>query len=111
MPPRSDDPGQIVAGVEAAGVDRRPAIAQQQGTDLAFALRLRYCLVELDAAMWPQTHVTVGVDKTWNDPAAVKDGLRTADRFAAQEPVGDPPLHLLAVGQSPPAKVERIHPL
>src|SRR5271154_1227782 len=47
-PPSPNDAGQVVAIVEAAGVDRRSAVAQQQGADLAVGFGLGDRLVEFD---------------------------------------------------------------
>ncbi len=49
--------------------------------------------------MLAEPDVAMRIDQAGNDPAAVPDGFRAADRFAAQDPVGDPPLDDFAVGQ------------
>ena len=80
-----DDAGQVVAVVEGAGVDRRPAVAQQQCANPAFGLGLLDALVEVvDRAMRAEADMTVRVDEPGHDPTAVEDGLRIGDRFGAQ---------------------------
>ena len=67
----ADDARQVVAVVEAAGVDRRAGVAQQQraGVTLGFGLGDR--LVEFDGAVLAEADVAVRVDQAGQDPAAV----------------------------------------
>ena len=62
-PAGTDDARQVVVVVEAAGVDRRSGVAQQQRTDAAFGLGLRDALVEVDAPCVAEADVTMRVDQ------------------------------------------------
>ena len=90
MPPGPNDAGQVVAVVEAAGVDRRSAVAQQQRADIAVRLGLGDRLVEFDGASRPQPYVAVRIDQPGDNPAAVENRVSAADRFAADSAVNDP---------------------
>src|SRR5580698_4060178 len=107
MPTGPNDAGQVVAIVEAAGVDRRTAIAQQQGTGVALGFGLRDRVVEFDAALRTQPDVAVRVDQSGQNPAAVEYRVRAADRFAADPAVNDPQFDGFFVGQPDPSNVMR----
>ncbi len=98
MPAGPDDVRQIVVVVEAAGVDRRSAVAKQQRADVALGFGLRDRLVEVDGAVRTEPDVAVRVDQAGQDPAAVKNSVRAADRIGGQHAVDDPPLHGLLIG-------------
>src|SRR4029079_5327862 len=66
----ADDAGQVVAVIEAAGVDRRSRVAQQQRTNVALDFGLRDRLLEFDGAVAPQADVAVRVDQAGPDPPA-----------------------------------------
>ena len=98
MPAGADDPRQVVAVIEAAGVHGRTGIAQQQCSDVTFPLGLPDGFVDVDGTARSETDVTVCIDQPRDDPAAVKDILRVGNRLGRQHPTVYPPLHGFAVG-------------
>lgn len=96
--------------VEAAGVDRRAAVAQQQSAGIPLERRLNDRLVEIHDTLSADTDVAVCVDESGDDPAvgpvSTENRFGPADRLTAQDPVGDPPFDLFTVGQSAAADME-----
>src|ERR1700689_3739802 len=107
MPTGANDAGQVVAGVEAAGVNRRSAVSQQQRAGLAFSLGLCDRLIELNPALRPQADMAVRVHQPGQDPAAVENRLGAADRFAADPALDYPQFNGFFVGQPHPSNVLR----
>src|ERR1700727_3822964 len=105
MPTGANDARQVVAIVQAAGVDRRSAVAQQQRADLAFGLSLCDRLVESDAALRPQPDMAMRIDQPGQNPAAVENCVSAADRFAADPTVNDPQFDGFFVGETDPSNV------
>ena len=96
-----DDAGQIIAVVEAAGIRRRAAVAQQQRPDVAFGLGLNDRVVERDLAMRTEPDVAVGVHQSGQNPAdsgSPEDGVGPGHRFGADVAVDDPQFDLGLVG-------------
>jgi hypothetical protein len=98
VPAGADDARQVVAVVEAAGVDRRSAVAQQQCAGLTIGLGLRDRLLEFNAASRTQPDMAVGIDQPGQNPAAVENRVGAADRFAADPVIGDPQFDGFFVG-------------
>ena len=98
----ADDPRQVVAIVEAAGIERRACVAQQQRARATLGLRLRDRLVEIGGSFGAQSDVAMRVDQTGQDPAAgpvrTEDGVRACHRFGAQDAIDDPPIDRFTIG-------------
>ena len=76
VPAGADQPGQVVALLDGAVVDRRAGVAQQQGSGGAVQQRLRDLAVHIgDVTRRRQADMAVRVDQTRDDPAAVDDRL------------------------------------
>ena len=101
-----DDAWQVGVIVEAAGVDRRTTVPQQQRTHVTLHLGLRDRLVEVYRTMYVEPDVAVRVDQPGQDPAAVKHRVGARDGLRAQRAVDNPPFDRLFVGQSATTKVE-----
>jgi hypothetical protein len=107
----ADDARQVVALVEGPGVDRRPAVTQQQGADAAFDFALRRAVLEtVERPVIAEPDVAVRVDQPGHNPAvgpvSAEYGHRSFNRLGAQNAVDDPPLHRPFVGKSPTAQVQ-----
>jgi hypothetical protein len=98
MAPGPNDAGQVIAIVEAAGVDWRAAVAQQQSARLALGFGLGDRLVEFDAALRAQPDMAVRIDQPRQNPATVENRVCAADRFAADPTVHDPQFDGFFVG-------------
>ena len=107
MPTGANDAWQVVAVVEAASVDRRTAVAQQQSADLALGFGLGDRLVEFDAAPRTQPDMAVRIDQPGQNPAAVENRISVTDRLAADAAVHNPQFDGVFVGQPDPSNVLR----
>ena len=71
----ADQPGQVVTGLDPAGVGGGAGVAQEQGAGVAVGDRLRLGGLLVDGSVRPEPDVAVGIDETGDDPARCT-GLR-----------------------------------
>src|SRR6185312_3824839 len=83
-----DDAREVMVIVEASGVDRRPAVAQQQRADASLGFGLCDRFVEVGRAVFAQPDVAMRVDETGHYPAAVENSVGVAHWFCAQSAAG-----------------------
>ena len=75
VPPRPDQPREVLALVDPRGVGGRPAVADQQRPAVAVVDRLLLGLLVADRAVVVEAEVAVGVDEAGDDPP-LRRGLR-----------------------------------
>jgi hypothetical protein len=97
--PARDQAGQVVAVVDPAGVDRGPAVTQQQRPRVAVGDRLPLALLVADAAVRVEAHVAVRVDQPRHDPP-LGDELGAALGLVGHQPVHDVQVTPLGVGEA-----------
>ena len=98
MPARPDQPGQVVAVLDPAGVGGAPAVAEQQRAGVAVGDRLRLGRLTVDLAVLVETEVAVRVDEAGDDPAA-GHGLGAGLWLEGDPAVDDVEVAGLAVGE------------
>jgi hypothetical protein len=104
----SDQPGQVVAVVDPAGVGRGAAVADQQGPGIAVGQRLRLGLLLGDRPVVVEPQVAVGVDQAGDDPA-LRRGLGAGLLLEGDAAVDDVQVPGLAVGEDRAAEAESTH--
>ena len=98
MPAHPDQPGQVVAVLDPAGVGGAPAVAEQQRAGVAVGDRLRLGRLPVDLAVLVEPDVAVRVDQTGDHPAA-GHGLGPGLWLEGDPAVDDVEVAGLAVGE------------
>ena len=98
MPAHPDQPRQVVAVLDPAGVGGAAAVAQQQRAGVTVGDRLRLGRVPVDLAVLVETDVAVRVDQARDHPAA-GDGLGAGLWLEGDPAVDDVEVAGLAVGE------------
>ncbi len=108
VPTHPDQPGQVVAVLDPAGVGGAAAVAQQQRPGVAVGHGLGLGLVAADLAVLVEPDVAVRVDQAGHDPTA-RDRLGTRLWLVGDPAVHDVEVAGLTVGEDRSGDVQGSH--
>jgi hypothetical protein len=108
VPTHPDQPRQVVAVLDPAGVGRAPAVAKQQRSGVTVGDRLRLGRLPVHLTVLVEPDVAVRVDQPRHHPAA-GHGLGSGLWFEGDSAVDDVEVTGLAVGEDRSGDAQRCH--